>query len=284
LAIAPTKKSLRVELGIVCLAFFLFVLPVGATADDRSPIDTVPDVSVLEMLRTPDWGIAPPLWAAGPAVPNGPLTASPLLAAVDFDDFDDSDRDVVSVRRAVAYSLLLPGAGQWYAGQRRRAGVFLAADAIVWGTWGYFRTLGAIKKDDHRNYAGAHAGVDPEGKDDGFYRMITFYESRDRYNENRSETNQPVPNTTEWNWQWDSPVSQQRYRDMRNQSNEAYNRAKFALGAAVFTRIAAAIDAWRVARSVNRTARMEMARWRVRLKGKPSLEHPSVMVILSRRF
>ena len=281
---APTTKNLMFGWGIVCLGLLLFALSATATAGDRPPVDTVPETSALERLRTPDWGIAPPLWAADPTAPNGPLIASAPLAAVDFDDFDDTDRDVVSVRRAVAYSLLLPGAGQWYTGERRRGGLFLAADAIAWGTWGYLRTVGGIKKDDHRDYAAAHADIDPEGKDDSFYRMITFYESRDRYNENRDGLSQPVPNTAEWNWQWDSPASQQRYRDMRNQSNEAYNRAKFALGAVVLTRIVAAIDAWRVARAVNRAARMEMARWKIRLKGKPSLEHPSVMVILSRRF
>ena len=207
------------------------------------------------------------------------------FAASGFGEFDEGDRDVVSAGRAVAYSLLLPGAGQWYIGRKQRAGVFLAADAAAWTLWGYFRKIGSIKENDQRNFAQRHAGVVADGKDDDFYRTLTFYDSRDQFNETRSPFRSPYPNTADYDWQWDSDTSRKQYRDIRNQSKEGYNRAKFALGAAVLTRLVAALDSWRTARSINRTARMDMAgKWKVRFKPRASLTNPSLKVIFSRRF
>jgi hypothetical protein len=74
-----------------------------------------------------------------------------------------------------------------------------------------------------------------------------------------------------------------QYRTLRNQSNEANNRATFSLGAALVTRVAAALDAWRLARNVNRQARMELG-WKLHVKPKPSLDDPSLIVLIGRKF
>jgi hypothetical protein len=205
----------------------------------------------------------------------------------DVDEFEADDRDKVNVTRAVALSLILPGAGQWYAGAKGRAAVFLAGEAATWTLYAYFRTVSGLKEDDYRLFARLHAGVDPSGKGDDFYRTITFYESRDQYNEAGrllSSTRPYYPDEPYWDWQWDSEVSRGRYRTLRNQSSEATNRAKFSLGAAIVERLAAAVDAWRTAKSINRRARMEASLWKVRVYGRLSFENPRFLVMLSRQF
>ncbi len=213
-------------------------------------------------------------------------TCGPMLAASRIDEFAEEDKDKVSVTRATLLSLVLPGAGQWYAGERRRAAGFLAADGLIWAAFGYFETVGAAKRNDYKVYARVHAGIDPSGKDEAFYKTITFYDSRAEYNNIARVFDPRRPyygDTTVWDWQWDSDASRGHYRTILNQSNEAFNRGKFSIAALALNRLVAALDAMRVARSVNRRARMESG-WRIKLDGNPVAADPAFAVTLSRHF
>lgn len=215
------------------------------------------------------------------------LADNGIIRPVQFDDFGDDDRDKVNVTRAVGLSILLPGAGHWAMGSRGRAGVFFGAEAIAWSTFAYFKTVQHQKQDDFELYARSHAGIDPADKDDEFYRTLTFYMSREQFNDEGRliDPNRPYyPDDPKWDWQWESEAAMARYRNFRNQSNEAESRSKLSLGAALLNRLVAAADAWRTARSINREARMENASWKVRVKGKPSLSNPGVKLTFSKKF
>lgn len=215
------------------------------------------------------------------------LSRGALLAANRFDEFAAEDKDRVSVSRAALLSLALPGAGQWYAGARGRAAVFLSAEGLCWAAVGFFETVGQAKKNDFRVYASVHAGIDPAGKGDDFYRTITFYNSREEYNTlgRAYDPRKPYYNDVpDWRWQWDSEASRFAYRVIRNQSNEAFNRVKFSVGALVLNRVISAIDAIRTARGVNRRARMETGDWKIHIKGNPLESNPRFAVMFSREF
>ena len=220
--------------------------------------------------------IAPPVFAD-----NG------TIRPVQYDDFGDDDRDKVNVTRAVGLSILLPGAGHWAMGSRGRAGVFFGAEAVAWSSFAYFKTVQSQKQDDFELFARTHAGIDPAGKDEEFYRTLTFYLSREQFNDEGRliDPNRPYyPDDPQWDWQWESAEVMGRYRSIRNQSNEAESRSKLSLGAALLNRLVAAADAWRTARSINREARMENASWKVRLKGKPSLSNPGFKLTFAKKF
>jgi hypothetical protein len=211
----------------------------------------------------------------------------PLYAANEFDEFDIYDADKVSVTKATLFSFVLPGAGQWYAGERNRAGIFLASEGIAWAAYGYFETVGAIKRSDYETYARVNAGIDPTGKDDDFYRILSFYDSREEYNSAGRIIDPSRPyysDVSYWDWQWSSAAALEAYRSLRNQKSEAFNRSKFTLGALVLNRLVSAVDAWRTAKSVNRRARMEQASWKFRIKGKPFGDNPKVMLTYGTRF
>jgi hypothetical protein len=214
-------------------------------------------------------------------------SGSPLYATNGFDEFDGYDQDKVNVTKATLFSFVLPGAGQWYAGERNRAGIFLASEGIAWAAFGYFETVGAVKRGDYEAYARANAGIDPTGKDDDFYRILSFYDSREEYNAAGriiEPTRPHYPDVAYWDWQWNSPAALEEYRNMRNQSNEAFNRGKLTLGALLLNRLVAAVDAWRTAKSVNRHARMEQANWKFGIKGKPFGDNPRLLVTYGTRF
>ncbi len=211
----------------------------------------------------------------------------PFYAANGFDEFDIYDADKVSVTKATLFSFVLPGAGQWYAGERNRAGIFLASEGIAWAAYGYFQTLIAVKRTDYEAYARVNAGIDPTGKDDDFYRILSFYDSREEYNGAGRiiDPSRPYyPDVNYWDWQWSSAAALEEYRSLRNQKSEAFNRSKFTLGALLLNRLVSAVDAWRTAKSVNRRARMEQGSWKLRIKGKPFGDNPKVMLTYGTRF
>ncbi len=272
-----TRHSNRPVSYVIAVLVAACTLTIGALANASTPDAVEVLLSQPSMLQAALRSrVAPPVFAD-----NG------TIRAVRNDDFGDGDQDRVNVTRAVGLSVLLPGAGHWAMGSRGRAGVFFGAEAIAWSTFAYFKTVQHQKESDFELYARTHAGIDPDGKDEEFYRTLTFYMSRQQFNDEGRliDPDRPYyPDDPQWDWQWESAEVMGRYRNIRNQSNEAESRSKLSLGAALLNRLVAAADAWRTARSINREARMENASWKVRLKGKPSLSNPGFKLTFARKF
>ncbi|GEM_PF-1455083 len=161
----------------------------------------------------------------------------------------------ISQTKAIGLSLLLPGAGHFYIGEKGRGEVFMGAEAVSWIGAAAFYIYGKWREDDYRNYASVHAGVSPDGKDDDFYRTITFYDSREEFN-GRGLADFPereyYPNIPEYDWQWDSPTNRESYRGIRNSSKAAMRNATFMIGVAVANRILASIDTFRLLRKFDK--------------------------------
>lgn len=160
----------------------------------------------------------------------------------------------VSTLKAVGLSVLLPGTGHWYLGRRSRAKTFFGIEAVGWTSFVGYLWFANQREKDYVNYAVAHAGVDPTGKDEQFWRSLTFYANRDEYNKIgrvTNITNPFYPENAFYNWQWDSTASQLHYRLLRNSSKTAHRRAIFALAMLGVERLVAAADAFRIARRIN---------------------------------
>ncbi|OGC87746.1 MAG: hypothetical protein A2142_06070, partial [candidate division Zixibacteria bacterium RBG_16_48_11] len=174
------------------------------------------------------------------------------------DEFKDEfvpTANLKSPKRAFLLSLLLPGAGQYYNESKTKAGIFAGAEASIWAGFAAFRLAGGWKKEDYQNYAVDHAGIIPDGKDDDFYERLTYYDDRDQYNQFTRLYNGPespvYPETDYWNWIWDSNDSRSKYRDLRNQSKNAFRRSVYMVGLAALNRVVSALDAFRGAKKYN---------------------------------
>jgi hypothetical protein len=156
-----------------------------------------------------------------------------------------------SKSKAFLLSLALPGAGEYYAGSKKMARIFLGAEILLWATYFTFRAYGNQKKDDYQSYAVAHAGVDPSGKDHAYFVNIENYDNIRDYNEaklRQRDVGAVYPETAEYAWDWDSEASRQRFERLRYSSDAAYTRALFVIGGVILNHVISGIDAARLAR------------------------------------
>ena len=167
---------------------------------------------------------------------------------------ESEDKKKVSTFKAVGLSVLVPGTGHWYLGRRDRAKLFFGVEAAGWTSFAGFLWFSNQRESDYQNLAVAHAGANSVGKDEQFWRSLTFYENRDEYNKIGRITNLANPFYPEnafYNWQWDSPESMRRYRQLRNSSKTAHRRAIFTLALLGVERLVAAADAYRLSQKIN---------------------------------
>ncbi|UCB52236.1 MAG: hypothetical protein JSV10_09660, partial [Candidatus Zixiibacteriota bacterium] len=170
-------------------------------------------------------------------------------------EFEEKKEGLKSTAKAALLSLILPGAGEIYGGSKTKGKIFILSEASLWAGFFAFRTYGAWLEDDYKVYAAARAKVNLEGKSEGFFDQLAFYDSRDQYNQfallyYRGER-QPYPEEDFWYWAWDSRESRSHYRDLKNRSKDASRKALYVVGLSLVNRIVSVVDAMKTVRSYN---------------------------------
>jgi hypothetical protein len=202
-------------------------------------------------------------------------------------EFGGKKEGLKSGTKAALLSLLLPGAGEIYGGSKTKGKIFMFSEVSLWAGFFAFRTYGDWLEDDYKVYAASYARVDLDGKDDDFFDNLTFYDSRDQYNQFGPlffEEKQPYPLDDTWNWEWDSRESREHYRDLKNRSKSAYRRALYMVGLSALNRIVSVVDAIKTVRAYNRKKSLELSQIKFDLKANPLGNNPQVMVYISRRW
>jgi TM2 domain-containing membrane protein YozV len=203
-------------------------------------------------------------------------------------EFDEEKEGMKSTTKAALLSLILPGAGEIYGGSSTKGKIFILSEASLWAGFFAFRTYGSWLEDDYRVYAAARAKVNLDGKSDGFFDQLAFYDSRDQYNQfallyYRGER-QPYPEDDFWYWAWDSRESRAHYRDLKNRSKDASRRALYMAGLSLVNRIVSVVDAMKTVQSYNRKKSLQLSRMKFDLKANPLGHNPKVMLYVSRNW
>lgn len=177
-----------------------------------------------------------------------PRSVSANLGYLQNAENSDSRKSVVL---GVVLSLVLPGAGEWYAGNLSTGRYFMGADGVLWLSYAGVSLRGDWIRDDARLFASEHAGASMNGKEQQFEVDLGNYISTDEYNQAklRSREYDLLYVRPEYVWNWDTEQSRLHYRGLRVRSDEYARNAKFFVGALVVNRIISAFSAWR---SVNR--------------------------------
>jgi len=156
--------------------------------------------------------------------------------------------------KAALLSAVVPGGGQFYVGNHKKARYFLATELVTWVGYAAFKTYGNWKEDDYIRYAAIHANAQIEDRSDEFINLVGFYTDIHEYNRlGRAfdPEREFLPDTPENHWQWKSEAERHDFRDLKNRSREADRRAEFMIGIAIVDRVISVIDAVRGARRVN---------------------------------
>jgi len=158
-----------------------------------------------------------------------------------------------SVTKAAVLSAILPGAGVYYLGQKKKARYFFAAEALTWIGYFSFKTYSNWKEDDYIRFAASNANAQLEDKSKEFHDFVGFYTSIDDYN-SFGRIFDPerayLTDTPDNHWRWQSDQDQETYRHLKNRSREADRRAEFMIGVAVLDRIVSVIDAIRTGKKL----------------------------------
>jgi hypothetical protein len=203
-------------------------------------------------------------------------------------EFEEKKEGLKSIAKAALLSFLLPGAGEIYGGSEAKGKVFIFSEASVWVGFLGFRTYGSWLKDDYRVYAASRAKVNLKGKPDDFFDQLSFYDSRDQYNQfallyHRGEVH-PFPEDDYWNWEWDSRESRLHYRDIKNRSKDASRKALYMVGLSIVNRIVSVVDAMKTVQAYNHKKSFEFSHIKFDLQAHPSAHNPQIMLYLSRSW
>lgn len=170
--------------------------------------------------------------------------------------------------RILLRSLTVPGWGQATLGHKGSARVFMLAEAGVWGAFTAFKIQQVQRTDSYLRTARLFAGIDLDGRDDEFRRIVGAFASSDEYNllvVTRDAANLYLSDPANQDldgyrryiaehsisgdlaWAWTDETSFRRYGGQRKFAQKAGLRANAALGFAIANRLVSALHAARQA-------------------------------------
>ena len=176
----------------------------------------------------------------------------------------------LSVKKAMLYSVLVPGLGEMYSQNYSKGAIFLAAESAI--IFSYFRMKSerdwAINS--YKQYAFSVVGV-PKDMDDDYYQLIQNYMSSEEYNDNiiRDARNYfLIYNTNpegyeayleanlipeENSWHWDNNNEWSEYINLRVKKQDYEIFSNFAFAAAILNRVVSIIDSALEVKKFNRS-------------------------------
>ncbi len=159
-----------------------------------------------------------------------------------------------NVTLATGLSLLLPGLGEYYAGDYSTGKYLSIAEGALWITWASFRMYGDWVQSDARDFAVQHAGASINDKSDQYFIDIGNFVSADAYNQQALQDRNAYRlyiNSADV-WKWDTDNNREQYRQLRVQSDRVFNNSNFVITAIVANHVISAINAARTAISHNK--------------------------------
>ncbi len=183
---------------------------------------------------------------------------------------------------------MLPGAGQFYNGDRQKAYVFAGVEAAVWGSYLTFDNQGDSRSETYRDYAGIYAGTLVGDAQESYWRSVGRYLDSDACNEavlREARAFDTAPSGligADQAWQWRNEDHFRVYQELRADASRAYSRRDFMTLFAILNRVVAVYDA--VRHSVDDKLNGEVFGFNIELSVDPSLRRPATGCVVSRRF
>jgi hypothetical protein len=156
-----------------------------------------------------------------------------------------NSKELKSPTLAFLFSFLVPGVGELYANRYDVGVYFTAVEGTLWLGLSGLNYYGNWQRDNYKEYASVHAGVDLQGKDETYFATISSYLNINDYNNEKylnREFNKVLDLKTHY-WNWPSNDYRKRYRSIWTSSESAFNNIRFAAAMIVVNHLVSAINA-----------------------------------------
>ncbi len=191
--------------------------------------------------------------------------------------------------KAGLYSAILPGAGQFYNGQKKKAYIMAGAEVAIWTAFFVFDTQGDNRMDSAVEYAGIYAGTSGEHAN-SYWQNVGRHMDSDEYNDARMREARALQETPSGlvygadTWQWVNSDRRTDFLILRADGNSAYDRRDFMILFAVINRAISVVDAVIGAGGKPGTLQTEVLGMNLGIEMLPSWRDPGAQCVVSRSF
>jgi len=191
--------------------------------------------------------------------------------------------------KAGLLSAVLPGAGQFYNGQKSKAYIMGGVEVAIWTAYFVFDAQGDARMESAEEWAGIYAGTRGD-HENSYWQNVGHYMDSDVYNESRlreARALQEAPSGLIGSgeaWQWVNEDRKDGYSKLRADGNSAYDRRDFMILFAVVNRAVSVVDAVLNAGKSDGVLETEVLGMNIGLEMLPSFTDPGARWVVSRSF
>jgi len=186
-------------------------------------------------------------------------------------------------------SLVLPGAGQYYNGKKKKAYIMAGAEMAVWSAYLIFNHQGNSRMDDAETFAGIYAGTSGE-HETVYWQSVGRHMDNDAYNDALLREARALEETAtgliygDDSWQWVNNTRRQEFNKLRADGNTSYKRRDFMILFAVINRAVSVVDAVIGAGNNPGSVETEVLGVNLKVEMLPSWNNPGAQCVVSRSF
>jgi len=145
-------------------------------------------------------------------------------------------------------SLVLPGWGHRYVDKNNwgRGQWHMASDVVLLLGYIGLRVRANKLEDKTFTFARTFSGTDLEGRDRSFVLAVSQFDNLQQHNDFRARARQwerLLPETPEFQWQWESTAKRQEFRDLRDREDRLENQLPALIGLMIVNRVVSGISA-----------------------------------------
>lgn len=213
-------------------------------------------------------------------------------AKVEVSDEEDEQIGPANMGRKVKtgiLSALLPGAGQYYNGYKKKAYIMAGVEVGIWTAFFIFDHQGDLRMESSREYAGLFAGTSGS-HDNSYWQSVGRHMDSDSFNESRLREaralQEPVSGLVAGAdaWQWVNEDRKSGYLLQRADGNRAYEHRDFMILFSVINRAFSVIDGVMGVKSHPGGIEADVLGMNVSLDMLPSWDDPGAKWAISRSF